>query len=504
MLVVAALTAVGLGLRLALLGQSLFADELSTWWIVSTHGLGGVVSTVHSDAEITPPLYFVLAWLTTRLDLTPELLRLPSLVAGVATVPLTYLLGARTVGRPVGLVGATLVALSPFMLFYSTEARGYALAVALVLCSTLALLAAVESGRGRWWVLYVVCSCAAVLTHYTTVFALAAQLAWALWAHPKARRPALMANAAAAVGFLPWITGLINDFESPTTDIVNAIDVLTLHSARVTLEHWTVGHPLVLANAPLRALPGRLALVLLAFGLATAVAGALRAWRRSPPLRLDDRLALVVALALGAPAGVLVVSVVGTNLVSVRHLAASWPALSLVAGALIVAAGPRVRIAAGALVIACFAIGAVKMLEPRFQRPDYQAVGRAIDREARPGDVVIDGTSYSPAPISPLDAALHRGHKPVHLGIGRVQFDPFRILAGPPPPGPATRRALAASPRGRVFVVSSETILARSAPPRNELTEQVLAAIPSRYRRVELRRYPGILRLALLVYAPRK
>src|SRR5919198_2677847 len=113
-LAVAALSALALGARLALLGQSLFADELSTWWIVSTHGLGGVISTVHSDAEITPPLYFVLAWLVTRIHESPELLRLPSLLAGVATVPLTYLLGERTVGRAAGLVGAVLVTLSPF------------------------------------------------------------------------------------------------------------------------------------------------------------------------------------------------------------------------------------------------------------------------------------------------------------------------------------------------------------------------------------------------------
>src|SRR5919108_6536164 len=111
LLVVVALSALGLGLRLALLGQSLFADELSTWWIVSTHGLGGVVSTVHSDAEITPPLYFVLAWLFTRVHESPELLRLPSLLAGVAAVPLTYLLGARTLGRAAGLVAAALVTL---------------------------------------------------------------------------------------------------------------------------------------------------------------------------------------------------------------------------------------------------------------------------------------------------------------------------------------------------------------------------------------------------------
>src|SRR5439155_9982270 len=108
----------------------------------------------------------------------------------------------------------------------------------------------------------------------------------------------------------------------------------------------------------------------------------------------------------------------GTNLVSVRHLATSWPALALLAGALIVRAPPIARLAALGLLVGCFAIGAVRMLEPRLQRPDYEAVARAVDREAAPGDVVIDGTSYSPAPISPLDAALHRRHPLVHLGIG--------------------------------------------------------------------------------------
>src|SRR5207247_2577235 len=144
-------------------------------------------------------------------------------------------------------------------------------------------------------------------------------------------------------------------------------------------------------------------------------------------------------------------------------------------------------LAALTLLVGCFAIGAVRMLEPRLQRPDYEAVARAVDREAAPGDVVIDGTSYSPAPISPLDAALHRRHPLVHLGIGRVRFDPFRIVAGPPPAAPATRRAVAAAPGKRVFVVSSETILARSAPPRIPLTEQVVGALPRGYRRIELK-----------------
>ena len=77
------LTLLGFGLRVAVSQQDLFADELSTYWIVATNDLGGVISTVNSDAEITPPLSFVVAWLSTQVHLSPEWLRAPS-VLGIA------------------------------------------------------------------------------------------------------------------------------------------------------------------------------------------------------------------------------------------------------------------------------------------------------------------------------------------------------------------------------------------------------------------------------------
>ena len=68
--------------RLATADQSLFGDELSTYFIISTHGLGGTIATVHNDIEITPPLSFALAWLSTRAGMTTELLRAPALSPG--------------------------------------------------------------------------------------------------------------------------------------------------------------------------------------------------------------------------------------------------------------------------------------------------------------------------------------------------------------------------------------------------------------------------------------
>ena len=129
-LAVALATVVGAALRIDVATQAYFGDELSSYWIISKNGLRDVLSTVHSDAEISPPLSFVAGWLASKASLDPEVVRLPSLIAGVATIPLVYLVGKRTVGRGPAAVAAVVTALAPFMIYYSAEARGYALMMA--------------------------------------------------------------------------------------------------------------------------------------------------------------------------------------------------------------------------------------------------------------------------------------------------------------------------------------------------------------------------------------
>ncbi|HET6832088.1 MAG TPA: hypothetical protein VFH44_12150, partial [Solirubrobacterales bacterium] len=73
----AALTLLGLALRIARYDQTILGDETSTLYIVEGRSLGEVLDLVSSDAEISPPLYFILAWLTTKLGSAPELIRLP-------------------------------------------------------------------------------------------------------------------------------------------------------------------------------------------------------------------------------------------------------------------------------------------------------------------------------------------------------------------------------------------------------------------------------------------
>ena len=495
-LVVIALTTVGFALRLVVAQESIFGDELSTWWIISTNGLGGVVSTVHSDAEITPPLFFIAAWLTTQIDLTPELARAPSLAAGAVTIPLVYVLGLRTVGRPAAVVAAALTALSPFLIYYSAEARGYALMVAVVTLSTLAMLLAADTRRARWWVVYAVASCAAVYSHYTSVFVLAAQFVWLLWAHPRARKPALLANVGAAVGFAPWLTGLRADFDSPTTEILSEINPFDWGFVWDSLSHAAVGYPY--RSTGLGELPGTPALVLFVSALALAITSlALRARSRVSFARPDRRLILVIALALSVPVGEAIVSAVGTNLFGGRNLVAGLPAFLLCLAALLVAAGPRLRYVTVALALACFAFGAASMLE--HLRPDYRAAAEIIDSQAAPSDVVIDAAVISPGPYSPLDLELQRPHPVVRSGRPQQRDRPFGIFDRPVSPERAAARAIAAAQGGRIFVVSIPSanepgLRGRPPPPR---------AFRPRYRLVETRTFSATSDLKLQVWAAR-
>jgi hypothetical protein len=498
-LAVAALTVVGAALRLDVAGQSLFGDELSTYWIVTTHDLPGTLSFVGDKIEITPPLYFVLAWLSAQIDASPELLRAPSLIAGTAAIPLVYVLGRRTVGRAAGLVAAALTALAPYMIFYSAEARAYQVMTTLVVLSTLALLTAVERGGKRWWVAYAACACLAAYAHYTSVFALAVQLAWVLWAHPAARRAALLATAGALIACLPWLPGFLDDLGMPDSRIMSDFSPVTAHTARLAVEHWSVGYPYIQSTSELRDLPGVFGLSLQALGLAIAVlattAGGIRRGLRATLGGADRRLLLVVAMAVGIPLAELACTLIGTNMFSARNLAVAWPWFALLLATLLAAAGPRLGVVCAALVIAGFAIGAAKMTEDRFQRPDFAGAAAIIDREAGPRDGVIDGAVafITPGPLTGLDAMLHPPRPTMRAGAPQQREGNFRIGDQVLPIDEVVRRA--AAPGGRVFVVYPQSPLAVDFV-------QPFSALPAPYHLESARVLPGFIPLVVQVYAP--
>jgi mannosyltransferase len=505
-LLTAGLTLLGLALRLVYFDQqSLIVDELSTAWVVTGNGLGEVIDRVQTDQEITPPLYYVVAWLSSKLGDSTAWLQAPSVVAGTATIPLVYALGAKTVGRPAGIVGAALTALSPYLIFYSTEARAYALVLLIVLLSTLALLAALDTGRRRWWAAYAVLSCAAMYTHYTAAFVLLAQALWALWAHRESWRALLVANGAAAVGFVPWLPAYIDDSNSPTTQILELLHPFGLELALHDVARWVVGFPL---RSP-GTLPGTVGLLLLTAGLAIAIGWlALAAARRSARsgFRPPPRTVLVVLLALAVPVGGALYSLVGSDVFAPRNLIASSAGLALALGALLTAAAPPYRVVALALVLSAYCIGTVKVFDDDFRRLDYDSVAQFIESTGQPGDPVIDYQAASGGPITALEAAVRDPDRVFVIGSrprlpGPVEIEEVR--APGLPAGRVERSAVAIAEGGRLFLVVPDARPADEAsqgPPPGR-ARMLARDLPPRFRLAEAEQYQGLADLSVYRYA---
>ena len=144
---VTALTLVAAWLRLRQATESLWLDELHTAWTVDD-GLPSIGR--RARAGNYGPVYFVLPWLSTRLfGMREWSLRLPSLLAGIALVPTSYVVARNWFqSRTIGCLAAALFVTDPHAIFYSLDARPYAL-VQLIALFHVALLVRLLNARRR-------------------------------------------------------------------------------------------------------------------------------------------------------------------------------------------------------------------------------------------------------------------------------------------------------------------------------------------------------------------
>jgi len=175
--IVAGLTALGAVLRFATLGdQAYHHDEIVTASRVLRVGFGHAMDAV-GFSESAPPLYYALAWLWTQVTGNGEWgLRFLSALAGVATIPVAYLAGRELRGARAGVIAAALVAFNPMLLWYSQEARAYALLGFFCALSLLYCVWALRRGERRDFVWWGVFSALALATHYFAVFPLIAEI----------------------------------------------------------------------------------------------------------------------------------------------------------------------------------------------------------------------------------------------------------------------------------------------------------------------------------------
>ena len=131
-----------------LASQSLWYDESATY-VIASSGIEGAWNAMASGGEFNPPLFYWLEYIVTQtLGATNLTLRLIPFIAGVLAVPAIYLLGEEMVDKRLGLVAALFMAISPWAISYSQEARAYSLAVLFYIITLIYFFRMMHSRRG--------------------------------------------------------------------------------------------------------------------------------------------------------------------------------------------------------------------------------------------------------------------------------------------------------------------------------------------------------------------
>ena len=185
-IVLAVITVGGALLRVYRLDQPLWTDELHTAWVAS-----GPLSEVAWRAEMgnQSPLYYYAEWLVGRVFGVSEVsMRLMSVAAGVALVPMACWLVLRWTGRAwAGLLAAALAAIDVDFLFYAQEARPYACVQVLAALHVAVFWRLLNRPTAAWRAAWIVGSALLFYLHYTAALILVAEIVayGILWRVPR-------------------------------------------------------------------------------------------------------------------------------------------------------------------------------------------------------------------------------------------------------------------------------------------------------------------------------
>lgn len=301
-------------LWLPALTSSLWLDETGTVWLLR----GGVADALSHSLYFQggSPLYYLVEWSDKALFGTSELaLRAPSVAGMILAAWLVFLLGRRLFDSASGAIAALVFVALPIVGFAAGDARPYALAMAALAGSALALVRWLERGTSTDAVVYALSFAATVYLHYLFALALLAHGVYVL-ARMKAGTPVTSRRLLA---------------------VYAAIAVLVAPAApnvlRVLSQRGVLSNPFPRTPAEVLAglFPGVLALTLvIAFALAAIV------WRpRGGPWKLDDGAVVFLLAWIGVTFVTLVaISEIGSADVLVpRYFMPVIPPVALLVGA---------------------------------------------------------------------------------------------------------------------------------------------------------------------------
>jgi 4-amino-4-deoxy-L-arabinose transferase-like glycosyltransferase len=404
----AAIVVAGAAVRFATLdAQSFWQDEGLTVLLLR-EDLAGMWRGV-LDIEATPPLYHLLAWGWTRATGVGEVgVRSLSALLGTVTIVVAYGIGARLGAMRAGLAAALLVAFNPFLVWFSQEARAYALLSLLTALATLLWLRALSDESRRSALGWGVAGALALLTHYFAAFLLVPQACVLLWR----TRAALLGCVPIALAALALVPVALEQRDAPVSWV--SLDPFKTRAFDVP-KHFLAGP----FGSPVDA-------AVAVCGLLVAAGAVLALARPAPGVRA---LAGTLVAAAGLP---FVLALAGADYVLDRYFVPTLvPLLALSAAGF---ATLRRGVLASGAVAALFAAFTVTWIaDPELHRENWREVAERV-RAAGPGTVVVTSVEG----VWPLRAYLDEPPEVSGPTPARTVFavSPWRF-GKPRPPTPA-------------------------------------------------------------------
>jgi len=214
--VLVAIVSAAAGLRFWDIGRtSFFYDEAASFFQANRPFFAMLQATAQDNY---PPLHNIILWFTIKLAGTGEtVLRMPSVIMGVAAVYAIYKTGKLVGPRHVGLASAALLAVLPLHVWHSVEARMYSLLTFASICFLWATLVHRRRPSIRSAAVLTLATVAVLMSHVYGGFLAASVDAYVLfyaWLTSTLRERStllwLASQAAAVVLFIPWILVLVN------------------------------------------------------------------------------------------------------------------------------------------------------------------------------------------------------------------------------------------------------------------------------------------------------
>ena len=357
--------------------QGFWFDEGNT--AQEVHFTVGQMLTLLKHYESTPPLYYGIAWVWSRIFGAGEVgLRSLSALIGVLAVPVAFGAAAKLVSRRAGLIAAALVTFNPYLIWYSQEARAYSLAVLLTGAGLLAFAYVRVNPSWKATVAWALISALALTTEYYALLVVVPEALWLLYLHRR-RRELWWSLAGLAVWSAPLLWFAISQ---NATGHASWIAPLPL-GPRVgqVIPQFLVGYggPAISAFGVLQRVAEGAALV-----------GIVLLFTRSRP---QERSGAFVAGGIAVAGAILNLLLVagGVDDLITRNVIELWmPAAVALAGGLAAARARAVGLAATVVLCAIGATMAVAVASDRsLQRPDWRRLAHLLGERPPPGGRVL-------------------------------------------------------------------------------------------------------------------